>query len=212
MDDHPDASVELLVNRLKTALDEEESSYAERVKVLDTELTEARQEIQRILNHSHQVQESLEQLFQDDQAKRRQIEEMQHQLSELRRQQQEDALQQEKVLKEDHAAAIEQLSQDHAAAIEQLSQDHAAVVEQLSQDHAAVVEQLSQDHAAVVEQLSQDEATVKLQFSEKCSEHDLALEQLEYYFLQSRQKSIMLEKYEKLHEKSVALIQSSFGD
>ena len=179
MDDHPDASVELLVNRLKTALDEEESSYAERVKVLDTELTEARQEIQRILNHSHQVQESLEQLFQDDQAKRRQIEEMQHQLSELRRQQQEDALQQEKVLKEDHAAAIEQLSQDHAA---------------------------------VVEQLSQDEATVKLQFSEKCSEHDLALEQLEYYFLQSRQKSIMLEKYEKLHEKSVALIQSSCGD
>jgi len=190
MDDHPDASVELLVNRLKTALDEEESSYAERVKVLETELTEARQEIQRILNHSHQVQESLEQLFQDDQAKRRQIEEMQHQLSELRRQQQEDALQQEKVLKEDHAAAIEQLSQDHAAAIEQLSQDH----------------------AAVVEQLSQDEATVKLQFSEKCSEHDLALEQLEYYFLQSRQKSIMLEKYEKLHEKSVALIQSSCGD
>ena len=190
MDDHPDASVELLVNRLKTALDEEESSYAERVKVLDTELTEARQEIQRILNHSHQVQESLEQLFQDDQAKRRQIEEMQHQLSELRRQQQEDALQQEKVLKEDHAAAIEQLSQDHAAAIEQLSQDHAAVVEQLSQDHA----------------------TVKLQFSEKCSEHDLALEQLEYYFLQSRQKSIMLEKYEKLHDKSVALIQSSCGD
>ena len=179
MDDHPDASVELLVNRLKTALDEEESSYAERVKVLDTELTEARQEIQRILNHSHQVQESLEQLFQDDQAKRRQIEEMQHQLSELRRQQQEDALQQEKVLKEDHAAAIEQLSQDHAA---------------------------------VVEQLSQDQATVKLQFSEKCSEHDLALEQLEYYFLQSRQKSIMLEKYEKLHEKSVALIQSSCGD
>ena len=179
MDDHPDASVELLVNRLKTALDEEESSYAERVKVLETELTEARQEIQRILNHSHQVQESLEQLFQDDQAKRRQIEEMQHQLSELRRQQQEDALQQEKVLKEDHAAAIEQLSQDHAA---------------------------------VVEQLSQDEATVKLQFSEKCSEHDLALEQLEYYFLQSRQKSIMLEKYEKLHEKSVALIQSSCGD
>ena len=201
MDDHPDASVELLVNRLKTALDEEESSYAERVKVLDTELTEARQEIQRILNHSHQVQESLEQLFQDDQAKRRQIEEMQHQLSELRRQQQEDALQQEKVLKEDHAAAIEQLSQDHAAAIEQLSQDH-----------AAVVEQLSQDHAAVVEQLSQDEATVKLQFSEKCSEHDLALEQLEYYFLQSCQKSIMLEKYEKLHEKSVHLIQSSCGD
>ena len=190
MDDHPDASVELLVNRLKTALDEEESSYAERVKVLETELTEARQEIQRILNHSHQVQESLEQLFQDDQAKRRQIEEMQHQLSELRRQQQEDALQQEKVLKEDHAAAIEQLSQDHAAAIEQLSQDH----------------------AAVVEQLSQDQATVKLQFSEKCSEHDLALEQLEYYFLQSRQKSIMLEKYEKLHEKSVALIQSSCGD
>ena len=190
MDDHPDASVELLVNRLKTALDEEESSDAERVKVLDTELTGARQEIQRILNHSHQVQESLEQLFQDDQAKRRQIEEMQHQLSELRRQQQEDALQQEKVLKEDHAAAIEQLSQDHAAAIEQLSQDH----------------------AAVVEQLSQDEATVKLQFSEKCSEHDLALEQLEYYFLQSRQKSIMLEKYEKLHEKSVALIQSSCGD
>ena len=179
MDDHPDASVELLVNRLKTALDEEESSYAERVKVLDTELTEARQEIQRILNHSHQLQESLEQLFQDDQAKRRQIEELQHQLSELRRQQQEDALQQEKVLKEDHAAAIEQLSQDHAA---------------------------------VVEQLSQDEATVKLQFSEKCSEHDLALEQLEYYFLQSRQKSIMLEKYEKLHEKSVALIQSSCGD
>ena len=179
MDDHPDASVELLVNRLKTALDEEESSYAERVKVLETELTEARQEIQRILNHSHQVQESLEQLFQDDQAKRRQIEEMQHQLSELRRQQQEDALQQENVLKEDHAAAIEQLSQDHAA---------------------------------VVEQLSQDEATVKLQFSEKCSEHDLALEQLEYYFLQSRQKSIMLEKYEKLHEKSVALIQSSCGD
>ena len=201
MDDHPDASVELLVNRLKTALDEEESSYAERVKVLETELTEARQEIQRILNHSHQVQESLEQLFQDDQAKRRQIEEMQHQLSELRRQQQEDALQQEKVLKEDHAAAIEQLSQDHAA-----------VIEQLSQDHAAVIEQLSQDHAAVVEQLSQDEATVKLQFSEKCSEHDLALEQLEYYFLQSRQKSIMLEKYEKLHEKSVALIQSSCGD
>ena len=190
MHDYPDASVELLVNRLKTALDEEESSYAERVKVLDTELTEARQEIQRILNHSHQVQESLEQLFQDDQAKRRQIEEMQHQLTELRRQQQEDALQQEKVLKEDHAAAIEQLSQDHAA----------------------VVEQLSQDHAAVVEQLSQDEATVKQQFSEKCSEHDLALEQLEYYFLQSRQKSIMLEKYEKLHEKSVALIQSSFGD
>ena len=179
MDDHPDASVELLVNRLKTALDEEESSYAERVKVLDTELTEARQEIQRILNHSHQVQESLEQLFQDDQAKRRQIEEMQHQLSELRRQQQEDALQQEKVLKEDHAAAIEQLSQDHAA---------------------------------VVEQLSKDQATVKLQFSEKCSEHDLALEQLEYYFLQSRQKSIMLEKYEKLHEKSVALIQSRLGD
>ena len=190
MDGHPDASVELLVNRLKTALDEEESSYAERVKVLDTELTEARQEIQRILNHSHQVQESLEQLFQDDQAKRRQIEEMQHQLSELRRQQQEDALQQEKVLKEDHAAAIEQLSQDHAAAIEQLSQDH----------------------AAVVEQLSQDQVTVKLQFSEKCSEHDLALEQLEYYFLQSRQKSIMLEKYEKLHEKSVALIQSCCGD
>ena len=190
MDDHPDASVELLVNRLKTALDEEESSYAERVKVLDTELTEARQEIQRILNHSHQVQESLEQLFQDDQAKRRQIEEMQHQLSELRRQQQEDALQQEKVLKEDHAAAIEQLSQDHAAAIEQLSQDHAAAIEQLLQDNA----------------------TLKLQFSEKCSEHDLALEQLEYYFLQSRQKSIMLEKYEKLHEKSVSLLQSSCGD
>ena len=176
MDDYPDPSVELLVSRLKTALHDEEPTSVERVKVLEAELVEARKEIQRILSHSHQVQESLEQVFQDDQAKRLLIEEMEHGMSELRSQQHEAELWQMKALEDERAKVVDQLSQDHAIAIDQLSQDYAAL---------------------------------KMQLAEKSLELDVALEQLEHYFLQSRQKTMMLEKYEKLQEKSVALLRSS---
>lgn len=187
MDDYPDPSVELLVSRLKTALHDEEPTSVERVKVLEAELVEARKEIQRILSHSHQVQESLEQVFQDDQAKRLLIEEMEHGISELRSQQHEAELRQMKALEDERAKVVDQLSQDHAIAIDQLAQDHATAIDQLSQDYA----------------------TLKMQLAEKSLELDVALEQLEHYFLQSRQKTMMLEKYEKLQEKSVALLRSS---
>ena len=170
MRNYPDASVESLVNRLKTALDEGES-----VKFLESELADARNEIQRLLKHSHQVQESLEEVFHDDQAKRREIEKMQNELSELRNQHQDDALQRVKAFEENHTKVIEQLSNEHAKTIEQLSKEH---------------------------------STIKLQLSEKSAELNLALEQLEHYFLQSRQKSIIIEKYEELHEKSMTMIQS----
>ena len=181
MRNYPDASVESLVNRLKTALDEGES-----VKFLESELADARNEIQRLLKHSHQVQESLEEVFHDDQAKRREIEKMQNELSELRNQHQDDVLQRVKAFEENHTKVIEQLSNEHAKTIEQLLNEHAKTIEQLSKEHS----------------------TIKLQLSEKSAELNLALEQLEHYFLQSRQKSIIIEKYEELHEKSMTMIQS----
>ena len=43
----------LLIDRLKTALVEDESSSDERVALLEAELTEAREEVSRILKHLH---------------------------------------------------------------------------------------------------------------------------------------------------------------
>ena len=71
---HPDSSVASLVDRLKEALADDNSS-------LEGDLAEARAELERVVRHSHQVQESLEQLLQLDQAKQRQIEELQLELN-----------------------------------------------------------------------------------------------------------------------------------
>ena len=76
---NPDSSVKLLIDRLKT-LSENDAANAERVKALEEELVsvrvETREEIDRLLLHTHQVQESLEQVFQNDQAKQKQIKEL----------------------------------------------------------------------------------------------------------------------------------------
>ena len=76
---NPDGSVKLLIDRL-TTLSENDSANAERVIALEGELAsvrlEAREEIERLLLHTYQVQESLEQVFQDDQAKQKQLEEL----------------------------------------------------------------------------------------------------------------------------------------
>ena len=153
MHDYPDASTELLVDRLKTALCEEDRSCDDRVKALEAELAEARAEIQRILNHSHQVQESLEQAFHDDQDKRRQIEEISQQLSKLQ-------------------------SEQHEAGPQR------------------------------VEALELELVTTRQHLSEKSVELEVVLGELERYFVQSRQLRTMVNNYEKLYAKSVALLQS----
>ena len=71
---HPDSSVASLIDRLKVALADDNSS-------LEADLAEARAQLERVVRHSHQVQESLEQLLQLDQAKQRQIEELQQELN-----------------------------------------------------------------------------------------------------------------------------------
>ena len=71
---HPDASVASLIDRLKVALSDSNSS-------LEADLAEARAELERAVRHSHQVQESMEQLLQADQDKQRQIEELQQELN-----------------------------------------------------------------------------------------------------------------------------------
>ena len=152
MHDYPDASAELLVDRLKTVLCEEDRPCDERVKALEADLAEARAEIQRILNHSHQVQESLEQAFHDDQDKRRQIEEISQQLSNLQ-----------------------------------------------SEQHEA---------GPRVEALELELVTTRQHLSEKSVELEVVLGELERYFVQSRQLRIMVNNYEKLYAKSVALLQS----
>jgi len=148
MHDYPDPSVELLVNRLKTALDEQES-----VKDLESELAEARNEIQRILKHSHQVQESLEQVFHDDQAKRCQIEEIYQQISKL-----------------------------------------------LSDQHEA--------EAQDVEALDLEFVTPRQHLSEKSVELEVIMRELERFFDKSRQLRLIVDKYEILFAKCVALIQA----
>ena len=70
---HPDASVASLIDRLKVALSDGNSS-------LEADLAEARAELERVVRHSHQVQESMEQLLQADQDKQRQIDELQQEL------------------------------------------------------------------------------------------------------------------------------------
>ena len=71
---HPDASVASLIDRLKVALSDGNSS-------LEADLAEARAELERVVRHSHQVQESMEQLLQADQDKQRQIDELQQELN-----------------------------------------------------------------------------------------------------------------------------------
>ena len=158
MDSYPDASIGLLIDRLKTALVEDESSSDERVALLEAELTEAREEVSRILKHSHQVQESLEQSFHDEQDKRRLIDEMSEQLAELRRQLDEAGSQQQQVLA-----------------------------------------------------LEQELAFVKQSLSDKSSQLETVLEELEHYFIQSRKQLIMLKKYEDIQRKSTAIITDLAG-
>ena len=144
---HQDVPVASLIDRLEEALAEGNPS-------LEGDLVEARAELERVVRHSHQVQEGLEQLFQADQAKRRQIEEMSHQLSELQR-------------------------------------------------------ELNEAGPQRVEALEQELVTVKKYLSEKSAELESVLSELERYFLQSRQQMIMINKYEKLQDKSVAILQSN---
>ena len=158
MDSYPDASIGLLIDRLKTALVEDESTSDERVALLEAELTETREEVSRILKHSHQVQESLEQSFHDEQDKRRQIDEMSERLAELSRKLDEVGSQQEHVLS-----------------------------------------------------LEQELALVKQSLSEKSSQLETVLEELEHYFIQSRQQLIMLKKYEDIQIKSTAIIAELAG-
>ena len=158
MDSYPDASIGSLIDRLRTALVEDESTLDERVALLEAELTEAREEVARILKHSHQVQESLEQSFHDEQDKRRQIDEMSEKLAELSRQLDEAGSQQEQVLA-----------------------------------------------------LEQELAFVKQSLSEKSSQLETVLEELEHYFIQSRQQLIMLKKYEDIQGKSTAIIADLAG-
>ena len=147
---HQDVPVASLIDRLKEALSEGHPS-------LEGDLVEARTELERVVRHSHQVQEGLEQLFQADQAKRRQIEEMSQQLSELQREQNEAGPQR-------------------------------------------------------VEALEQELVSVKKYLSEKSAELETVLSELERYFVQSRQQLIMINKYEKLQEKTAAILQSNiFG-
>ena len=153
MDSYPDASIGLLIDRLKVALVEDESTSDDRVALLEAELTEAREEVARILKHSHQVQESLEQSFHDEQDKRRQIDEMSDQLAELTRQLDEAGSQQEQVLA-----------------------------------------------------LEKELALVKQSLSDKSSQLETVLEELEHYFIQSRHQLIMLKKYEVIQSKSAAII------
>ena len=70
---HPDASVASLIDRLKVFSDGNSS--------LEADLAEARAELERVVRHSHQVQESMEQLLQADQDKQRQIDELQQELN-----------------------------------------------------------------------------------------------------------------------------------
>ena len=153
MQDYQGASADFLVNRLKSALFEKDGACDERVRLLEAELAEARAEIQRILNHSHQVQDCLEQAFHDDQDKRRQIDEISQQLSELQSEQYEAG-----------------------------------------------------PHR--VEALELELFTIRQHLSEKSVELEVVLGELERYFIQNRQLRIMVDKYEKLQDRSVALLQS----
>lgn len=127
---HPDASVASLIDRLKEALPDGNSS-------LEADLTEARAELERVVRHSHQVQECMEQLLKDDQDKQKQIEELKQMLL--------------------------QADQDKQKQIEELKQ-----------------------------------------------ELKKAMDELEYFFLQSRFQSNMLVEYEKLQEKVTDLLACAF--
>ena len=170
-----DPSVGLLINRLTSALSDDD-----RVNALERELVEAREEVDRILLHARQMQESLEQLLHDDQAKQSQLDELEHQVALLQRRESEAVAEQAQLLEQELAKAVAEQTQ-------------------LLEQELAKAKQQCQEKTLKLEKANQ-----------KCQEKDVklveALEELEHYFLQGRQQSMMLLEYEKLQARASGLL------
>ena len=59
--------------------------------------------------------------------------------------------------------------------------------------------------------LEQELAFVKQSLSDKSSQLETVLEELEHYFIQSRKQLIMLKKYEDIQRRSTAIITDLAG-
>ena len=189
-----DPSVDLLINRLRLALSDDDHSGDDRVMALERELAEAREEVDRVLLHARQMQESLEQLLHDDQAKQSQLEELEQQVALLQRKQSESFARHTQLLEEELVKVKQQL-QEKTVNLERSKQQ---CQENWEQELAKANQQLQEQTVNLEEAKQQcQENTVKL---------EEALEELEHYFLQSRQQSMMLLEYEKLQARASWLL------
>ena len=156
---NPDSSVKLLIDRLKT-LSENDSADAERIIALEEELVsvrlEAREEIERLLVHTCQVQESLEQVFQDDQAKQKQLEEL-------------EKGKKERAAEEKRVTTLESELSEVKREVEEVKSEVESEVEEVKRE----VEELKREAEELKLQLNQMEEELEHQFLSNQKQRDM---------------------------------------
>ena len=166
------------------------------VKMLEKQKIEAREEVECSLHQLHQLQEDFERLCLVDQQR-------QDQLEELKQQVVSNSVDFEKE-KQELSAALEKEKQELSAALEKEK-------EELSTDLEKEKVALVASHAKELGELQNSVNELRRELLDQSAELEKVMEELEHYFVQSRQQLIMLAEHARLQERATALISNSLN-
>ena len=166
------------------------------VKMLGKHKIEAREEVECSLFQLHQLQEDFERLCLVDQQRQDQLEELKQQVV-------------------SNSVDLEKEKQELCAALEKEKQELSAALEKEKQELSADLEKekvaLAASHAKELGELQNSVNELRQELLDQSAELEKVMEELEHYFLQSRQQLIMLAEHASLQERATALISNSLN-
>ena len=155
------------------------------VKMLEKQKIEAREEVECSLHQLHQLQEDFERLCLVDQQRQDQLEEFKQQVI-------------------SNSVDFEKEKQELTAALEKEKQE-------LSTDLEKEKVALVASHAKELGELQNSVNELRQELLDQSAELEKVMEELEHYFVQSRQQLIMLAEHARLQERATALISNSLN-
>ena len=166
------------------------------IKTLEKQKIDAREEVECSLLQLHQLQEDFERLCLVDQQR-------QDQLVELNRQ----------VVS--NLADLEQQKQDFSIELAKEKQDFSIELEKQKQDFSIQLAkekgELVATHAKELDDMRNAVNELRQEVFDQNAELEKVMEELEHYFVHSREQSIMLQEHVNLQERATALIANSLS-
>jgi len=166
------------------------------VKILEKHKIAAREEVECSLFQLHQLQEDFERLCLVDQQRQDQLEELKQQVV-------------------SNSVDLEKEKQELSAALEKEKQELSAALEKEKQELSADLEKekvaLAASHAKELGELQNSVNELRQELLDQSAELEKVMEELEHYFVQSRQQLIMLAEHVRLQERATALISNSLN-